>query len=160
LVSNIGHNVIVCLSPCISSSKYTCNRTQETDAQVLLMHKQDLDREKLTSMPRNPDQIWLLWHDESNEELTDLNSFKFNWTVTYRISAEASIGAYGITVAKSKPWSKRQFHSWIDEQLRQRYDQAAWYVTQTDHHSLGFRSVQHSSPRGRVNGREAVRSHE
>ena len=103
------------------------------------MHKQDLDREKLTSMPRNPNQIWLLWHDESNEELTDLNSLKFNWTVTYRISAEASIGAYGITIAKSKPWSYEQFHSWIDEQLRQRHDQAAWYVTQTDHHSLRSR---------------------
>jgi hypothetical protein len=109
-------------------SKYTCNQTHENDAQVLLMHKRDLNQDKLNSMKRNSDQIWLLWHDEPNENSLDINKFKFNWTITYRTSAEASIGAYGITIVKQKPWSIEKFNSWIDEQFTQRHNQAVWYV--------------------------------
>ncbi len=113
---------------CSLVSKYTCNRTHENDAQVLLMHKRDLNQEKLNSMKRNSDQIWLLWHDEPNENSLYINKFKFNWTITYRTSAEASIGAYGITIVKQKPWSIEKFNSWIDKQFTQRHNQAVWYV--------------------------------
>jgi hypothetical protein len=92
------------------------------------MHKQDLDYKKLNSMKRNSEQIWLLWHDESNQNSPEINKYKFNWTLTYRTNAEASIGAYGITVVKQKPWSSRQFNSWIGEQFIKRYNQAVWYV--------------------------------
>jgi hypothetical protein len=109
-------------------SKYTCNRTRENDAQVLLMHKQDLDFKKLDSMKRNPEQIWLLWHDESNQNSPEINKYKFNWTITYRINAEASIGAYGVTIVKQNPWSLEQLNSWIDEQFTNRHNQAVWYV--------------------------------
>ncbi|UJR28243.1 hypothetical protein I4U23_009493 [Adineta vaga] len=43
-----------------TNCKYTCNRTYENQAQVLLMHKQDLDHQKLDTLKRNSDQIWLL----------------------------------------------------------------------------------------------------
>ena len=109
-------------------SKYTCDRTRENDSHVLLMHKRDLDREKLSLMKRNPEQIWLLWQDEPNENSPYINKFKFNWTISYRMNAEASIGAYGITIVKKKPWSIEQFNSWIDEQLDKRFNQAVWYV--------------------------------
>jgi hypothetical protein len=90
------------------------------------MHKRDLDKKKLETMYRNPEQIWLLWHDESNENSSNINQFKFNWTITYRTSAEASLGAYGITIAKQKPWSKRELGSWIKEQFNERHNQAVW----------------------------------
>jgi hypothetical protein len=113
-------------------SKYTCNQTYENDAHVLLMHKRDLDYKKLDLMKRNSEQIWLLWHDESNENSSIINKYKFNWTMTYRTSAEASIGAYGITIVKQKPWSIEQFNSWINEQSTKRYNQAVWYVIYLD----------------------------
>ena len=90
------------------------------------MHKRDLNFEQLEKMTRNPEQIWLLWHDESNEQSENINRFKFNWTVTYRTSAEASLGAYGITIVKPKPWSIKQLNSWIDSQFTTRYNQAVW----------------------------------
>lgn len=90
------------------------------------MHKRDLNLEQLRTMKRNPEQIWLLWHDESNEDSPDLNQFKFNWTITYRTSAEASLAAYGITIVKPKPWSKNQLNSWINEQFNYRQNQAVW----------------------------------
>jgi hypothetical protein len=90
------------------------------------MHKRDLDSEKLTTIKRNYEQIWLLWHDESNEDSPEINKYKFNWTITYRTSAEASLGAYGITIVKQKPWSINQLKSWIDQQFDKRYNQAVW----------------------------------
>ncbi len=114
-------------------SKYTCNQTYEKDAHVLLMHKRDLNYTKLNSIKRNSEQIWLLWHDESNEKSPEINKYKFNWTITYRTSAEASIGAYGITIVKQKLWSIKQINSWIDKQFAQRHNQAVWYVNYLNH---------------------------
>lgn len=90
------------------------------------MHKRDLNVEQMKNLSRNPEQIWLLWHDESNENSPQINSYKFNWTITYRLSAEASLGAYGITIVKEKPWSSEQFNQWIDEQFQRRANQAVW----------------------------------
>ncbi|CAF0756409.1 unnamed protein product [Adineta steineri] len=112
-----------------TNCKYTCDRTQENTAQVLLMHKQDLDYEKLDSIKRDSDQIWLLWHDEPKENSTQLNKYKFNWTMSYRTSAEASLGAYGITIAKEKPWSIGKFNSWVNKQFNERHNQAVWFVS-------------------------------
>ncbi|CAF1057626.1 unnamed protein product [Adineta ricciae] len=112
-----------------TNCKYTCNQTYEKDAQVLLMHKRDLDYKKLDKLKRNPNQIWLLWHDEPNERSPELNKYKFNWTISYRTSAEASIGAYGLTIVKDKPWSSEQFNSWIDEQFTKKHNQAVWFVS-------------------------------
>ncbi len=90
------------------------------------MHKRDLNPQKLETIQRNPEQIWLLWHDESNENSPNINKYKFNWTITYRTSAEASLGAYGITIVKQKPWTNKELNSWVDEQFNKRYNQAVW----------------------------------
>jgi len=90
------------------------------------MHKRDLNYKKLDEIQRNSEQIWLLWHDESNEKAPILNKYKFNWTITYRTSAEASIGAYGITLQKRNVWSTKQFNNWIDREFNRRQNQAVW----------------------------------
>ncbi|CAF1218277.1 unnamed protein product [Adineta ricciae] len=112
-----------------TNCEYTCDLKRENESNVLLMHKRDLNFEQLEKMTRNPEQIWLLWHDESNEQSENINRFKFNWTVTYRTSAEASLGAYGITIVKPNPWSIKQLNSWIDSQFNTRYNQAVWFVS-------------------------------
>ena len=111
---------------CCLFSEYTCDESRENDSDVLLMHKRDLNPQKLETMQRDPEQIWLLWHDESNENSPNINKYKFNWTVTYRTSAEASLGAYGITIVKQKPWTNKELNSWVDEQFNERYNQAVW----------------------------------
>lgn len=107
-------------------SEYTCDHQREKDADVLLMHKRDLNAEQMKNLSRNPEQIWLLWHDESNENSPEINRYKFNWTITYRISAEASLGAYGITIVKERPWSLEEFNHWIDREFQRRANQAVW----------------------------------
>ncbi|CAF3334161.1 unnamed protein product [Rotaria socialis] len=108
---------------------YTCDEKHEEDADVLLMHKRDLDFKQLTEMTRNSEQIWLLWHDEPNENTAAINKYKFNWTITYRTSAEASLAAYGITVVKENPWPMEKLSSWIDKEFKKRYNQAVWFVS-------------------------------
>lgn len=107
-------------------SEYTCDHKYKSNADVLLMHKRDLNLKTLDSLQRNPNQIWLLWHDESNENSPQINKYKFNWTITYRTSAEASLAAYGITIVKEKFWSMEQFRRWIDEQFEQQANRAVW----------------------------------
>lgn len=110
----------------VSFSEYTCDLQREKQADVLLMHKRDLNVEQMKNLSRNSEQIWLLWHDESNENSPEINQYKFNWTITYRLSAEASLGAYGITIVKDEPWSVKKFNIWIDQQFQQRANQAVW----------------------------------
>ncbi|CAF1581561.1 unnamed protein product, partial [Didymodactylos carnosus] len=80
---------------------------------VLLFHKRDIQIDKLPTV-RNPNQIWLLWNDEANEKALELNKVLFNWTITYRFSAEASLSAYGITLLKPQPLTDDKFNSWIN----------------------------------------------
>lgn len=93
------------------------------------MHKRDLDYKKLNLIKRNSEQIWVLWHDESNEKSPEINKYKFNWTITYRTSAEASIGAYGLTIVKEKVWSIEEFNKWIDNEFIKRKNRAVWFVS-------------------------------
>ena len=90
------------------------------------MHKRDLNFASLDGLKRDPAQIWLLWHDESNEDTPAINKYRFNWTMSYRTSAEASLAAYGITIVKAKSWSKQLFDDWIGSEFMRRADQAVW----------------------------------
>ena len=121
-----GESITTWISLLPFISEYTCDKKRESDAHVLLMHKRDLNGQELVKMKRNSEQIWLLWHDESNENSPEIDQYKFNWTISYRISAEASLAAYGITIARQKSWLAQQLEHWIDEQFEQRANQAIW----------------------------------
>ena len=90
------------------------------------MHRLDLDYKDLDSLKRNTEQIWLLWYDEPNVPVPELNRYQFNWTMSFRMGAEASLGAYGVTVVKKTPWSIGQFNIWVDQQFANRQNQAVW----------------------------------
>lgn len=107
-------------------SEYTCDEKRIHEADVLLMHKRDLDKKRLERFRRKNSQIWLLWHDESNENSPDINKYKFNWTISYRTDAEASLGAYGITLVRDHFLTVEQSQSWIDLQFKQRKNRAVW----------------------------------
>jgi hypothetical protein len=57
-------------------------------------------REKLAH--RSYNDIWILWIDEANREIVDLNQYKFNWTLSFRQDSEVSIGSYGILIQRNK----------------------------------------------------------
>lgn len=45
---------------------------------------------------RQSNEIWILWIDEANRQLEALNSYQFNWTLSFRQDSEVSIGSYGL----------------------------------------------------------------
>jgi hypothetical protein len=111
---------------------YSCNHSLASQAQLLLFHKYDVTTKTVPpkNFTRNPSQIWLLWHDEPNfVHGYDLNIYKFNWTTSYVFNAEASIGAYGMTIIREKPWSNEEFNKYISYEFSSRHHQALWFVT-------------------------------
>lgn len=111
---------------------YSCNHSLASQAQLLLFHKYDTTP---TTVPpinftRKSSQIWLLWHDEPNFlHGYDLNIYKFNWTTSYVFDAEASIGAYGITLKRNQASTDEEFNNYISKEFSSRYHQALWFVT-------------------------------
>ncbi|CAF2860805.1 unnamed protein product [Rotaria sp. Silwood2] len=62
--------------------------------------KQDEMREKLQH--RSYNDIWILWIDEANRQIENLNQYQFNWTLSFRQDSEVSIGTYGILIEKDE----------------------------------------------------------
>jgi hypothetical protein len=111
---------------------YSCNHSLASQAQLLLFHKYDVTPNTIPSknFTRNSSQIWLLWHDEPNfVHPYDLNIYEFNWTTSYVFDAEASIGAYGMTIIRDKSLTNEEFNKYISQEFSSRYHQALWFVT-------------------------------
>ncbi|CAF0862106.1 unnamed protein product [Rotaria sordida] len=108
--------------------RYTCNRNFSSFADVLLMHRSDINFNQLP-IERNPEQIWLYWHDEPGGVQKQAISYQFNWTISYRFNAEVNIGAYGLTILRNKPLSSKEFNSYINQQFNNRQSNAIWFVS-------------------------------
>jgi alpha-1,3-fucosyltransferase len=92
------------------------------------MHRSDIHFDQLPKK-RNPDQIWLFWHDEPGGIQTETISYQFNWTISYRFNAEVNIGAYGLTILRTKPLSLKEFDFYINKQFTNRQANALWFVS-------------------------------
>jgi hypothetical protein len=84
---------------------FTCDKKHLNRADVVLFHESDLKKdvvkepnyhEKLMASVRDrSNQIWLLWNDEANPVNSNLDKFKFNWTMSYRHDSEVFDCSYG-----------------------------------------------------------------
>ena len=92
------------------------------------MHRSDIHFDKLPK-ERNWNQIWLFWHDEPCGVQKEAIPYQFNWTISYRLNAEANIGAYGLTVLRSEFLSYKDWTSYIHEQFNTRQSNAIWFVS-------------------------------
>ena len=111
---------------------YSCDQSLAAQAHLLLFHKYDVTPATVppANFTRSPSQIWLLWHDEPNfYHGYDLNVYEFNWTTSYVFDAEASIGAYGMTIKRASPWSEVDLRRYTSKQFSSRRHQALWFVT-------------------------------
>ncbi|CAF0840676.1 unnamed protein product [Didymodactylos carnosus] len=106
-----------------SNCHYTCNHSLMSEANLLLMHKHDINMDKLPEI-RDPNQIWLFWLDEANEDTPKYDKLHMNWTMSYKFSAEASLASYGITLLRQEPLSHNKFKNWINQNFKQRHNQA------------------------------------
>lgn len=78
--------------------------------------------------------VWILWSDEppSIINYTLFNQYKFNWTVSYKLTSEVSIGTYGLFKKKTEPLTDEEFNRWIDHEFYQRDFGVLWFVSNCD----------------------------
>ena len=108
--------------------RFTCNPShiQTADAVLMLYSQLKYDRVLNFSSLRNPNQRWLLWHDEPYPPSSVYNKFMFNWTMTYRSDSEVSVGAYGVSFLRTNPMKKKNFYEWIENNHNMRRNDALW----------------------------------
>jgi hypothetical protein len=118
------------------------------------MHRSDIHFNQLP-IQRNPEQIWLFWHDEPSGVEKQMIPYQFNWTISYRFNAEANIGAYGLTVLRKQALTIDEFNIYANQQFNNRQSAAVWFVSncQTKARIEYYRELRFYYPLIRVYGR-------
>ena len=80
-------------------------------------------------IPRNNKQVWILWNDEANTVEKSMDQYKFNWTISYKIESEASIGAYGFVGSRVNKMTDTSFDKFVTKNFEERKDQSIWFVS-------------------------------
>jgi hypothetical protein len=114
---------------------FTCDKNQYEHAHVVLFHEGDLKGD----IKKNPDvladiekqrlkkQIWLLWNDEANRVDSNLDRYKFNWTMSYRYDAEVTDCSYGCKYKQTS--ENRKIDALILLYFNMRKNKALWFVS-------------------------------
>lgn len=66
---------------------------------------------KLKLVSRSPDDIWILWVDEANRQMTYFNQYQFNWTLSFRQDSEVALASYGLLIPKQRSSSSSSTES-------------------------------------------------
>ncbi|CAF1168765.1 unnamed protein product [Rotaria magnacalcarata] len=121
-----------CLSTCpFRNCQFTCDTSLIRRADAIIMFYSHLNYDKLFDLAvyRNPNQLWLLWHDEPYATAPVYNKFLFNWTMSYRLDSEVSVATYGVTHVRNESINQIVFAKWIDENYKNRHNEAVWFVS-------------------------------
>jgi hypothetical protein len=129
------------LDKCLFNNCYfTCDQSYSAIVDAVLFHETDLiqninkaDKDSSVNIvpSRVQDQIWILWNDEANIVDRRLNSYKFNWTISYKKTAEISYGAYGL-LTNSQVFDKFEMNTFennIRQEFQARANKAVWFVS-------------------------------
>jgi hypothetical protein len=78
-----------------------------------------------------PNSVWILWSDEppSIINYSLLNSYHFNWTISYKLNSEISIATYGLFSKRTNPLSDNEYNYWIKKEFINRTHGALWFVS-------------------------------
>ena len=55
--------------------------------------------------------------------------YQFNWTISYKLNSEVSIGSYGVFSKRKLIWPNMDYNQWIDKQFFHRTKGALWFVS-------------------------------
>jgi glycoprotein 3-alpha-L-fucosyltransferase len=78
-----------------------------------------------------PNSVWILWSDEPPSIINYalLKSYHFNWTISYKLNSEVSIGTYGLFSKRNNPLSNDEYQYWIEKEFYYRTNGALWFVS-------------------------------
>lgn len=120
--------------PSKNQCKWSCSNKKLAEADAIIFHAYDLQYYHGTIPNRTdtkPNSIWILWSDEppSMVDYSLFKSYEFNWTISYKINSEISVGSYGLFSKREDVWSNDEYNEWIKKQFNQRLNGALWFVS-------------------------------
>ncbi|CAF0890335.1 unnamed protein product [Adineta ricciae] len=114
--------------------QWTCDVRKLNEADAVIFHGYDMQYYP-SEMPKRSDTksdaIWILWSDEPHS-MVDYSLFKdyrFNWTISFKLNSEVSIGSYGLFQKRNVPQLDSEHRLWIERQFRDRSNAALWFVS-------------------------------
>ncbi|UJR37457.1 hypothetical protein I4U23_030160 [Adineta vaga] len=120
--------------PSKNRCQWSCDHEKYREADALIFHAYDIPLSR-TAMPSRSEtkrnSVWILWSDEPPTmiDYSQLKSFHFNWTISYKLDSEVSIGSYGLFNKRNEPLSDSEYHHWIRKEYFSRSNGALWFVS-------------------------------
>ena len=123
---------------------FSCDKDLAKQSDALLFHYSDLLKQvknipgheqyenihsKLFDFKRDPSQIWLLWNDEANAIDNRIDSFHFNWTISYLSSSEISFCTYGCLTKSETRMNDTMFEKFVEIEFKKRSNKVLWFVS-------------------------------
>ena len=114
--------------------QWSCDRRQLSEADAIVFHAPDIQYFQAQVPERSQtkrDSIWILWSDEPPTlvDYSYFNSYEFNWTISYKLTSEISIGSYGLFTKRRRPLSNNEYNQWIYREFTRRVNGALWFVS-------------------------------
>ena len=123
--------------PSKTRCQWSCNDQKYREADALIFHAYDILNTR-TRMPSRsetkPNSVWILWSDEppSIIDYSQLKSYQFNWTISYKLNSEVSLATYGLFVRRDNPLTNDKHQNWIEKEYTNRNKGALWFVSNCD----------------------------
>ena len=114
--------------------QWSCDEQRIHEADAIIFHAFDIIYHRLALPKRSetkPGAVWILWSDEPPSIINyePLNSYQFNWTISYKFNSEVSLGAYGLFSKRTNPLSDEEYEQWITSEFSNRTNGAIWFVS-------------------------------
>ncbi len=120
--------------PSKNRCQWSCDHRKYREADALIFHAYDVLYYRTTLPSRSetkPNSVWILWSDEPPSIINYalLKSYRFNWTISYKLNSEVSLATYGLFVKRDNPLSNEEYQYWIDKEFSRRQNGALWFVS-------------------------------
>ena len=117
--------------------QWTCDHQRLSQADAIIFHAYDIQYYQAKIPQRSEtraDALWILWSDEP-PSMIDYHLFsevQFNWTISYKLNSEVSIGTYGLFTRRTFPLSESMLGAWIADEFARRTSGVLWFVSNCD----------------------------
>ncbi|CAF1036651.1 unnamed protein product [Adineta steineri] len=120
--------------PSKNRCQWSCDHEKFREADALIFHAYDIPLSRAPIPNRSetkPNAVWILWSDEPPTIINYglLKSYHFNWTISYKLNSEVSIGSYGLFSRRIHPLSDNTYQDWIEKEYYNRTNGALWFVS-------------------------------
>ena len=126
--------------------QFVYNKSLASTSDVILIKEDEFSAEAKHFLNRlnKSNKLWVLWNDQHSAIPNELNAYKFNWTLSFRLDAEVSDCYSGCYYTKTNT-NSTGFMGYIRAEFNARKSQALWvfnrcYQTNYIYYVLGIKA--------------------